>query len=176
MVALIPLGLALGADVPVATQDIAPGTPITEARVRWVEVPDGSAMAKDALPNPVGHIVIERVLAGEILRAERLLDLEKPERIAVPGMRALRVPGVSRDAMPGRRADLWVAATPPCTWVQGAWILGLGRDMDGAPDSTWLLVSPSAALHVLTERAPMQIRAVSDATAARARPEIACSP
>jgi hypothetical protein len=165
---------ALAATVPVAIQDLAPGTPVEASHIRWVELSDAESV--DALLKPEGQIVIERVLQGEIFRAERLLDVDKPERIAIPGMRALRVPSPNGSAPTGHRADLWVARDKPCTWAQGAWVLGPGRDVQGNVDSAWILVSPQVALTVLAEGLPLQVRAVTDATAAKARPEIACSP
>ncbi len=170
---------AHGATIPVANTDLDPGRPIHAADLRWVDVPDHHPLAADALADPEGLIVIERVLEGELLRAERLLDVEKPERIAVPGMRALRVPDIDRThgIAAGKRADLWIlTGDTPCTLVQGTWILGIGRDMTGQPDSTYLLVSPEQALELMARNAPMQVRPVSEATANTPRPELACSP
>lgn len=169
---------AHAATIPVAVTDLAPGRPIRATDLRWVEVPDDHPLAADVQADPEGLIVIERVLEGEILRAERLLDVEKPERTAVPGMRALRVPGVdvSLGIAPGQRADLWVlVGGEPCTLVQGTWVLGIGRNMDGHPDSTFLLVTPEQALELMASNAPMQVRPVSATTADTPRPELACS-
>jgi len=181
VVPLIPwLSLAAhAATIPVATSNLDPGQPVRAADLRWVEVPDDHPLAVDVVADPEGLIVIERVLEGEILRTERLLDVEKPERIAVPGMRALRVPGIdhSFDIAAGERADLWIlTGDEPCTLVQGTWILGIGRNMTGLPDSTILLVSPEKALQLMASNAPMQVRPVSAATANTPRPELACSP
>ncbi len=171
------LALAHAARVPVAVAEIDPGTPIHADHLRWVELPEDHPLAVDAVLDPVGHIVIERVLEGEILRSERLLDVDKPERIAVPGLRALRVPGIDPAlGQAGRRGDLWLLADPPCTLVQGSWILGIGRDMAGNPDSTFLLVAPEQAMAALASDAHLQVRAVSDATATTPRPELMCSP
>lgn len=176
MVSLI-LALAQAADVPVAVRDLSPGTPVRAEDLRWVELASSHPLAVDALDDPVGHIVIEQVLEGEVVRAERLLDVDKPERVAVPGMRALRVPGPLGPTTE-RRADVWtVHGDAPCTLVQGTWILGVGKDMQGVPDSTFVLVTPQQALEVqlVAMDQPLQVRPVSQATAARERPELACS-
>ena len=177
MVALM-WGLAWASEVPVASRTLAPGTPIHADDLRWVKLPDTHPMVADAAVDPVGYVVVESVLEGEMLRAERLLDVDKPERFAVPGLRALRVPARSPGdpLAPGQRVDLWALYDDaPCVLVSNTWVLGAGKDMQGTPDSWMVLVSVDQALQATSQSVPLAVRPVPPRRPSSPRQGVACS-
>lgn len=137
--------------------------------MRWVEVDDRQVQG-DTWPDPVGRLVVDRVLGGEPIRAERLLDPDKPERFAPPGLRALRVPSGPGPDWRGEWVDLRVDADgTPCNLLHHLLVLGPGKGADGAPDSWFVLLAPEHALRAMQERRPMRLAA--------SREEVpACSP
>lgn len=147
---------ALAAPLPVATHTLEPGSILTDADVRWVEV-DDRQVEGDTWPDPVGRLVVERVLGGEPVRAERLLDPDKPERFAPPGLRALRVPSGPGPDWRGEWVDLRVEGE--CNLLHHLLVLGPGKGADGDVDSWFVLMAPEHALRALAERRPMALAA-----------------
>ena len=148
--------------VPIATQALPPGAIIQASDVRWMPLlPFGEAAdtVADTWPDPVGWLVVERILGGEPVRAERLLDPDTPERFAPPGQRVLRIPLPPERDRKGERVDLQVALPDGshCTLLADRFVLGHGRGPDDRPDSTWLLVTVDEALQVLSEPRPMAL-------------------
>jgi len=142
-------------ELPVATHALQPGTIISDSDVRWVRLDDADLQA-DTWSDPVGWLVVERILGGEPVRAERLLDPDKPERFAPPGMRVLRIPTPPDRDRKGERVDVKAARATPCVLLRDRFVLGHGRGAHG-PDSSWLLVTPDEAMLVLGEEAPMTL-------------------
>ena len=161
MGALIWCALAWAGPLPVATHELAPGTVIAPADVRWVDV-DSQVVQRDSWPDPVGRLVVERVLGGEPVRAERLLDPAKPERFAPPGLRAVRVPTGPGPDFRAEWVDLQVDdGGKGCALLAHVFVLGPGRGPDGGVDSWWVLMSPEHALEVMGEGRPMRLVAAS---------------
>jgi len=146
--------------LPVATRTLEPGAIITATDLRWIEVDHHDTIA-DTWPDPVGWLVVDRILGGEAVRAERLLDPDKPERFAPPGMRVLRIPVAPDRDRKGERVDVRVAGDPPCALLTDRFVLGHGTGPDGRPDSSWLLLELEEAFAVLAEARAMTL---ADAT------------
>jgi Flp pilus assembly protein CpaB len=79
--------------VPVAASDLAVGTEVAEADVRWAELPV-VALPGDVATDPVGRVVTEAIVQGEVI-AERRIGLAEatgPVALVEPGGRAFAVP------------------------------------------------------------------------------------
>ncbi|HEY6533677.1 MAG TPA: SAF domain-containing protein [Acidimicrobiales bacterium] len=79
--------------VPVAAADLAVGVDVTEADVRWIELPV-AALPGDVAGDPVGRVVTEPIVHDEVMAERRLggADAEGPAALVPPGGRALAVP------------------------------------------------------------------------------------
>jgi pilus assembly protein CpaB len=79
--------------VAVATAELPVGTEIADADVRWVELPV-AAIPAGAAGEPVGRVVSEPIVAGEVVAERRLggADLDGPIALLEPGGRAIALP------------------------------------------------------------------------------------
>ena len=79
--------------VPVAAVDLAVGTEIADADVRWVELPV-AALPGDVAGDPVGRVVTEPIVHDEVVAERRLggADAAGPAALVPPDGRALAVP------------------------------------------------------------------------------------
>lgn len=155
---LLPCGAADTALV--ATRDVYVGEALEAGDVARVQRPS-FAPADSVLSSPsdaVGRIAVGRMLAGELVRAERLADLDRATTLSgiVPrGMRALRI-GVGAEADPvvaGNTVDvLGGGPAGPCTWVEAAFVVAAPRAklaFARTPEGTLeVLVTPAQAQDV----------------------------
>jgi Flp pilus assembly protein CpaB len=79
--------------VAVAVADLPVGAEITDADVRWVELP-AAAIPAGAAGDPAGRVVSEPIVEGEVIAERRLggADLDGPVALVAPGGRALAIP------------------------------------------------------------------------------------
>jgi hypothetical protein len=155
---MVGLTLAAAGTLPVATHTLEPGTVIVASDVRWVDI-DSRVVQGDTWSDPVGRLVVERVLGGEPVRAERLLDPDKPERFAPLGLRVLRVPGAEAPDLSGAWVDVRAG---DCSLLSHVLVLGAGKGGDGRVDSWWVLMAPDHALRVIGDRRPLRLAAHDD--------------
>lgn len=140
-------------EVVVAARELVPGVALTEEDLALVPVPqtlveDGDSYA--TVEELLGQEPLERVLTGEIVRAERLSGdsaASALNRLIVPGARAVavltdRAAGVGGLLRPGDRVDVIVTIRPDTNalgadWVtetvlQGVRVLAVDEDVLGA--------------------------------------------
>ncbi len=139
--------------VVVAARDLAPGVPLVAEDLALEAVPEALLAAGDSYADPedlLGATPLERVLAGEVVRVERLTGEGANSTLnglIAPGARAVtvltdRAAGVGGLLRPGDRVDVIVTIRPDTNalgadWVtetvlQGVRVLAVDDDVLGA--------------------------------------------
>lgn len=100
--------------VPVATDDLAVGTELSEADIGWSELPS-AAVPEGVAEAPVGRVVTEPIVQGEVVLHRRLSggSVDGTAALVAPGRRALAVPVEA--APPGLAIGDRVEAYAPAT-------------------------------------------------------------
>jgi Flp pilus assembly protein CpaB len=99
--------------VPVATTDLGVGEAVGEADVEWADLPV-ALIPEGAADDPVGRIVVEPLVRGEVVLDRRLsTGGTGPGALLAPGDRALAVPlGAGSPSLSvGDRVDLFAPST-----------------------------------------------------------------